>query len=389
MPTRAVVHVDMDAFFASVEELDHPGLRGRPVLVGGRADARGVVAAANYAARRFGIHSAMPMRTALRQCPDAIVLPPRPERYREVSARIHAILARFTPVIEPVSLDEAYLDVTASTALLGSPEDMGRHIKRDIRAETGLVASVGVGPNKLVAKIASDMDKPDGFVVAPANLAAFLDPLPLARLPGLGQAAQRTLHRLNIRSVRDVRLAPNALLEQALGAHAARRIRALARGEDHRPVAPSRMVKSISHEQTFPADTADEHILRASLLNATEQVAHRLRQHERLAAVVAIKLRHADFSTLSRQARLPAPTDTTDALWRVARRLFRRHWDGQPLRLIGAGVTGLTPAAARQPELFATSRRSCRLDAASDAVRERFGANALRRAAALQQRHQG
>ena len=384
---RVILHVDMDAFFASVEERDRPELAGRPVIVGGRAEARGVVAAASYAARRFGVHSAMPMRTALRLCPEAVVLPPRLPRYREVSARIRAVFSRYTPLVEPLSLDEAYLDITESLGLFGGAEAIGRSIKADIRAETGLTASVGIGPNKLAAKIASDLDKPDGFVVAPADLTAFLDALPVSRLPGVGRAAQTKLDRLGIRRVRELRLAPASRLEAAFGARAATRLAALARGEDNRPVTPDREAKSISHERTFAEDVEDAGILRASLLAAVEEVGFRLRRLGRTASGVELKLRYDDFRTITRHRSLASPTDATDALWCAARQLLDASWSGRPVRLIGMGVDRLGERVS-QPELFAAPSPRPRVDAAADAVRERFGAGALRRAAALQKRDQ-
>ena len=384
---RVILHVDMDAFFASVEERDRPELAGRPVIVGGRAEARGVVAAASYAARRFGVHSAMPMRTALRLCPEAVVLPPRLPRYREVSARIRAVFSRYTPLVEPLSLDEAYLDITESLGLFGGAEAIGRRIKADIRAETGLTASVGIGPNKLAAKIASDLDKPDGFVVAPDDLTAFLDALPVSRLPGVGRAAQAKLDRLGIRRVRELRLAPASRLEAAFGARAATRLAALARGEDNRPVTPDREAKSISHERTFAEDVEDAGILRASLLAAVEEVGFRLRRLGRTASGVELKLRYDDFRTITRHRKLAAPTDATDALWGAARQLLDASWSGRPVRLIGMGVDRLGERVS-QPELFAAPSPRPRVDAAADAVRERFGAGVLRRAAALQKRDQ-
>ena len=384
---RVILHVDMDAFFASVEERDRPELAGRPVIVGGRAEARGVVAAASYAARRFGVHSAMPMRTALRLCPEAVVMPPRLPRYREVSARIRAVFSRYTPLVEPLSLDEAYLDITESLGLFGGAEAIGRRIKADIRAETGLTASVGIGPNKLAAKIASDLDKPDGFVIAPADLAAFLDALPVSRLPGVGRAAQAKLDRLGIRRVRELRLAPASRLEAAFGARAATRLAALARGEDNRPVTPDREAKSISHERTFAEDVEDAGILRASLLAAVEEVSFRLRRLGRTANGVELKLRYDDFRTITRHRKLAAPTDATDALWGAARQLLDASWSGRPVRLIGMGVDRLGERVS-QPELFAAPSPRPGVDAAADAVRERFGAGALRRAAALQKRDQ-
>ena len=270
-----ILHVDMDAFYASVEERENPRLAGRPVIVGGTPEQRGVVAAANYEARRFGVHSAMSSATARRLCPQAVVLPPRIQYYAEVSRQIHAIFERYTPLVEPLSLDEAFLDVTGSEHLFGTAESIGGRIKEDIRAELRLVASVGVAPNKFLAKIASDVNKPDGFVVVPPeSVQQFLDPLPVGRLWGVGRVTGHTFQQLGVDTIGQLRTLSLAALEQLAG-RVGVRLWNLARGVDDRKVVPDREAKSISHETTFAADLTDPETLRAWLLELTEQVARR------------------------------------------------------------------------------------------------------------------
>jgi DNA polymerase IV len=275
-----ILHVDMDAFYASVEERDRPELAGRPLIVGGTPQGRGVVAAANYAVRMFGVHSAMPTSTALRLCPQAIVIPPRLDYYAEISEQIREILYRFTPLIEPLSLDEAFLDVTGSEALFGPSVEIGRRIKREIRTSVRLVASVGIAPNKFLAKIASDLEKPDGFVVVdPAGVQAFLDPLPAGRLWGVGRVTGQALEQLGVRTIADVRQMPVEVLQQHFG-KGGEHIWQLANGIDERRVIPDREAKSISHETTFAVDIGDREVLHAWLVELAEQVGRRLRRHE-------------------------------------------------------------------------------------------------------------
>jgi DNA polymerase-4 len=371
----------MDAFFAAIEQLDRPELRGRPVLVGGAANARGVVSTASYEARVFGARSAMPMATALRLCPHAVVVSPRPRRYREVSAAIFRIMDRFTPLVEPVSVDEAFLDVTGCEALFGPAPAMARQLKERIRTETALTASVGVAPNKFLAKLASDLEKPDGLVViTPENAQSILDPLPVGRLWGVGQATLARFERLGARSVADVRRLPAATLTRHFGTAGEHFLR-LAHGEDDRPVTPDHQAKSISHEVTFPTDVGELDTLRRVLLRQTEDVAYRLRRHGLLARAVALKIRLEDFTTLTRGTTLAEPTHHTSDLWRAARDLLVAWYHGSPspVRLIGVAATQLSDAAARQLSLFEEKGREARLDAATDALRARFGADAIRR----------
>ncbi len=382
-----ILHVDMDAFYASVEVRDRPELAAKPVIVGGRPGSRGVVAAANYVARRFGVHSAMPSATALKLCPEAVILPVRMAYYAEVSRAIRAIFRTFTPVVEPLSLDEAFLDCSASESLFGSSADIGRRIKRTIRDELDLVASVGVAPNKFLAKLASDLDKPDGFVVVqPEGVRAFLDPLPVERLWGVGRVASTRLARLGIRTVGQLRDASSDVLEALFG-RAGSHLRELSRGIDHRAVVPDHLAKSISHETTFATDIADREILRARLLELTEQVARRLRRLGLEARTVQVKLRRSDFQTITRAHTLSSPTDMTQEIWQIADQLLRTGLvrGPGPLRLIGVGVSGLEEPAPRQQTLFEDESRARgrRLDAAVDDINGRFGKRALRRAAEL------
>lgn len=388
---RAILHVDMDAFFASVEQLDDPALRGRPVLVGG-GGRRGVVAAASYEARAFGCRSAMPTGAALRLCPHAAVVKPRGARYREISDRVMGVLESFSPLVQPVSIDEAFVDVTGSVRLMGEPPEIAGEIKRRIRAETGLTASVGVGPNKFVAKLASDLEKPDGLTVITAErVHEVMDPLPVSRLWGVGPAAEARLARLGLRTIGEVRAYDERVLVQTLGdfgGHIAR----LSRGEDDRPVHADREAKSIGHEQTFGENLGDPEEVRAVLLDHCEQVARRLRRHGRLARTVTVKIRFGDFETITRAGTLADATDSTDAIWQAARGLFDAWAAKQfrPVRLIGASVSGLVDPAdggGRQMGLFenaAVDAKKRAADAATDAVAAKYGKRAIRRGRAME-----
>ena len=336
---RHILHIDMDAFFAAVEQLDRPELRGKPVLVGGSPDGRGVVSTASYEARPYGCGSAMPMAAALRRCPHAIVVRPRMTRYAEVSAAVFEILERFTPQIEPLSIDEAFLDVTGCIKLFGPPEKIARELKRLVREETGLTASVGVAPNKSLAKLASDLDKPDGLVVVPHDdVRAFLAPLPITRLWGAGKVTVKRFEQLGVHTFADAARLPLGRLREVFG-DVGERFELLVRGVDDRPVVTDREAKSISHENTFAADVSDRTHLRSVLLHHMERVAGRLRRHGRTARTVTIKLRTPDFTTVTRRRTLDASTDRTDVLWEAAASLYD-EWTKQhtaPLRLIGAG----------------------------------------------------
>ena len=384
-----ILHVDMDAFYASIEERDDPQLVGRPVIVGGTPQQRGVVAAANYEVRRFGVHSAMPTATALRLCPQAVVLPVRMPHYADVSGEIRAILERYTPLVEPLALDEAFLDVTGSEPIFGSAETIGRRIKADIRREVRLVASVGVAPNKFLAKVASDLEKPDGFVVVrPDAVQQFLDPLPVGRLWGVGRVTGATFERLGIDTIGQLRRLSESTLEELFGRSGGQLWR-LAQGIDDRQVVPDREAKMISHETTFAQDIADVGMLRAALLELTEQVGRRLRRHGLSGRTVHIKVRSADFRTITRAQTLSRPTDVTQELWQVACELLTQRVPKEhlPARLLGIGVSALQASTQAQQQLFEAEehRRLGQLDVVADRIRDRFGAAAIQRATRLAQ----
>jgi DNA polymerase IV len=378
-----ILHVDMDAFYASVEELDNPDLVGRPVVVGGTPDGRGVVAAANYAARRYGIHSAMPAGQARRLCPQVIFIESRMHRYAGVSAELRSIFARYTPLIEPLSLDEAFLDVTSSRQLFGDGEAIARAIKDAIRNELGLVASVGIAPNKFLAKLASDLDKPDGLVVVPGEaIEAFLDPLPVSRLWGVGKVSNRALAELGVHTIGDLRRLPEELLGTRFG-NSATHLLQLAQGIDNRRVTPDRDAKSISHETTFATDIEDWQVLRSWLLELSEQVATRLRRQQVRGKTVFIKVRYADFHTVTRSESLDAPSSVTRELYQTALRLLETQFmrDPRPVRLLGMGTSAITTETLEQGQLFEDGDREQqqRIDTVVDAVKSRFGARAMRR----------
>ncbi len=378
---RKILHVDMDAFYASVEERENPALKGKPVIVGGSAQGRGVVSAANYAARKFGIHSAMPMVTALRLCPDVIRIPPRISFYVEVSQQIREIFSRYTPQIEPLSLDEAFLDVTASEKLFASAEQIARAIKQDIKSELDLVASVGLAPNKFVAKIASDINKPDGFVVVDEDrVQAFLDPLPVSRLWGAGKATVALFEKMGIRTIMQLRRQSKEWLLSHLGQFG-NHLWQLANGMDEREVITEGQAKSISHETTFAADITNKELLTAWLLHLTEQAGSRLRRYKLKGRTVTIKIRHHDFKTLTRSHTVVDETDNTEQLWRVAQKLFADNWNGKtPVRLIGMGVSGLVRLDNQmlQGDLF-VNESVVKIDKLADSINTRFGPNTLQR----------
>ncbi len=385
-----ILHIDMDAFYASVEQRDRPELADRPVIVGGDPDARGVVAAANYRAREFGVHSAMPAAIARRKCPQAVFLKPRLDRYAEISGQIQAIFHRYTPLVEPLSLDEAFLDVRGSIPLFGPATEIGRRIKQEIRQELDLVASVGVAPNKFLAKIASDLDKPDGFVVVdPDRIQEFLDPLPVGRLWGVGRVGGRWFDEMGIRTIGQLRQTPQDVIRGRFG-RAGDQLWHLAQGIDHRSVVPDHQAKSISHETTFATDIADPEVLQAWLLELTEQVARRLRRHAMRGRTVQLKVRFADFRTITRSQTLPEPTDSTDELWRSAANLLQSRLpsDRMPVRLLGMGVSGLDTSDQTQGQLFdqADRQRQSQLDAATDAIRDRYGRQAIGRAGTIEKK---
>ena len=386
-PPRRILHVDMDAFYASVEERDHPELAGRPVIVGGTPQGRGVVAAANYAARKYGIHSAMPAVTARRRCPQAVFLPCRMDHYAGVARKIREIFQRYTPLVEPLSLDEAFLDVTGSERLFGPAGQIGRRIQENILQELRLVASVGVAPNKFLAKIASDLKKPAGFVVVhPDRVQQFLDPLPIQRIWGIGRQGTKFFASLGVSTIDQLRRLPLQLLQDRLGSYGEHFWR-LASGIDERQVVPDREAKSVSHETTFATDMDDPETLRAWLLELTDQVARRLRRHKLRGRRLQIKLRFADFQTITRSESLREPTNITDELWQVASKLLSKRLadDHLPVRLLGMGVSGIDRSEVKQGTLFDNEQRKkqSQLDKVLDEVDGTLGRNALRRGSGM------
>jgi len=382
--TRAtILHVDLDAFFAAVEQRDRPELRGRPVAVGGGgANDRGVVSAASYEARRYGVRSAMPLRTAAGLCPDLIFVPVDGHKYGRVSREVMAILRRYTPAVEQVSIDEAFLDVVGSEALHGTPLEMARGIKGAVAAELRLTASVGVATTKLVAKVASDLDKPDGLVVVePGTEAAFLAPLPISRLWGVGAKTASVLSQYGVRTIGDLAALPDDLLARRFGKQGpvlAQR----ARGIDPSPVSAADPARSVSHEHTFAVDTSDPEVLERTLLALSEGVASRLRAGDVKARTIAVKVRDSTFTTVSRQRTLPEPTDQTEVVFAAARELARPQLRGIRVRLLGVAASHLGEGS--QLALFgAGDERKRKVTAAADAIRRRYGSRAIRRARLL------
>jgi DNA polymerase-4 len=370
----------MDAFYASVEQRDNPQTAGKPVIVGG-IDGRGVVAAASYEVRRFGVHSAMPMSTALRLCPHAICVRPRMARYKEVSGQVFGIFHEVTPLVQGLSLDEAFLDVTDSVALLGDEVTIARWIKNQILDRTSLTASVGVAPNKLIAKIASDLAKPDGLtVVTPDRIHEVLDPLSVRRLPGLGRKTGAKVEARGIQTFAQLRSASDSVLWPLFGRYT-QQMRDRAAGIDDRPVHPDLEEKSISAEDTFERDLGDPGALRGQLSQLADRACERMRQKQLMARCIGIKIRRADFATFTRRRVVAPPTHDGRTIAQVANELLTR-WltenPGEKLRLLGVVLSGLS--AASQLGLFEdSSPHTSRLDAALDEARARFGSRALRR----------
>jgi len=380
--TRAILHVDMDAFYASVEQHDNPELKGKPVIVGGTRG-RGVVAAASYEVRRFGVHSAMPMTEALRRCPHAICIPPRMRRYQEVSKQVFGVLYEFTPLVEGLSLDEAYLDVTASLKLKGTPETIARDIKRRIVEATGLTASVGLAANKLLAKIASDLRKPDGLVwIRPEEVSTVLDPLPIGRLNGVGRKTGARLEGQGIHTLGQLRLAPDSVLWPLFGRFT-QRMRERAAGIDDRPVVADCEEKSISSEETFEHDIRNRTELDAELADLADHTSARLRARQLMTSQVQVKIRRRDFTTYTRQQSFSPPTQDGQLILDIARKLLAGWLQEQPrvaIRLLGVGVARLSPSS--QLDLFAAGPAAPddHLGSAVDRIHEKFGEQSLTRA---------
>jgi DNA polymerase IV len=375
---RTILHVDLDAFFASVEQRDRPDLRGKPVIVGGDPRGRGVVSAASYEARRFGVHSAMSLREAVRRCPDGVFLPVDGRRYQQASREVMAILRRFTPQVEPISIDEAFLDVTGSRQLFGDGRAIATAVKAAVHEDVGLTVSVGVARTKLVAKIASDLRKPDGLVVVePGEEAAFLAPLPISRLWGVGEKTASALVDYGVRTIGDLAAISPDVLARRFGKHGGS-LASRAHGQDDDPVHEGDPAKSVGHEHTFDADTSDRETIERTLLAMSDGVAGRLRSAGVRASTIAVKIRDSSFRTITRQRTLPEPTDMTDAIFRAAVELARPEVRGIRVRLLG--VTASNLGAREQLGLFPSDepRRRAAIEAA-DSIRRRFGERAVTR----------
>ncbi|MEP6623042.1 MAG: DNA polymerase IV [Acidimicrobiia bacterium] len=383
MNAPSILHLDLDAFYASVEQRERPELRGRPVVVGGAGD-RGVVAAASYEARVFGIHSAMPSIQARRRCPEAEFVAPRIELYSEVSREVMAILRSATPLVEPLSLDEAFLDVSGAERLLGSGPEIAEMLRARIESELRLHASVGVATTKMLAKIASDSAKPNGmYVVAPGTELDFLHPLPVRRLWGVGPATQRKLDAIGVGTVGELAAIPAAALVAKLGESVGRHLHALAWNRDPRPVEPHRETKSIGHEETFAVDRTDRRELEQDVLRMADLVATRLRAHAKVARTVQLKVRFPDFTTITRAHTLANPTDLASDLARSGLMLLAAIEIGGGIRLLGVSGMQIEDATTVQTQLSfdAAPAGPAELERTIDAVRARFGADAVGRAA--------
>jgi len=379
---KQIIHVDMDAFYASVEQLDNPDLKGKAVIVGGNPKGRGVVSAASYEARKYGVHSAMPMAQAIRLCPQGVICPVRMSRYVEISKQIHKIFHDFTPQVEPLSIDEAFLDVTGTVHLFGNIEKLGRKIKSDIKDKTGLTASVGIAPNKFLAKLGSDLDKPDGFVViTEENKQQILDPLPVSKIWGIGKVTNKALEDVGIKTIKQLRTTPVSTLSTVFKNHA-EDILLLAQGIDNRTVETEHETKSISAEQTFTTDLMDKDVLLDVLHAQVEEVSQRLRAEKLQARTVTLKLRYGDFRTITRSNTFE-PTNTTKTLLTQAQQLFDK-WHKKSagaLRLLGFGASGLSPEGSGQKSLFSDpeDEKQKKIDAVYDKIRNKFGDDALKR----------
>ncbi len=375
MADRRIMHIDLDAFFVSVEQVADPELRGKPVVVGGRPDHRGVIAAASYEARAFGLHSGMPVATAVRLCPQAIFIEGSFPKYRAASAKFMAILGDFSPFLEPLGLDEAYLDATGFESLHGSIHQMALAIKQRVRDEQGLAASIGVAGCKVVAKIASDLSKPDGLVeVPPGEEAAFLAPLPIGKMPGIGKKTEQRLTGLGIRTLHQVAGMPPRTLKSHFGA-SGEALQRHARGIDNRKVSPPGEAKSISRETTFDRDVDDAKTLEATLRYLSERVAGDLRRRGRQARCITLKLRYADFTTLTRSQTLAQAIDADQVVFGTGVKLMRQALSGerQPVRLIGIGVSNLSEPARQLAMLDASGARIEKLNRTVDRIREKYG----------------
>jgi DNA polymerase-4 len=376
---RRIIHIDLDAFFVSVEQREKPELKGKPVVVGGRPKGRGVVASASYEARAFGLHAGMPLSTASRLCPQAIFIEGSFPKYREASQGFMAILADFSPFLEPLGLDEAYLDATGFESIYGSIRQMAIKIKQRIKAELGLSASVGIASSKVVAKVASELSKPDGLLeVASGEEGSFLAPLAIKKLPGIGTRTEQKLNALGITTIGELALMPLTALKSHFGA-SGEVLRRMASGIDDREVEPPAPAKQISRETTFARDSRDRPLLKATLRYLGERVGAELREEGKQAKAITLKLRYADFTTITRRQTLPQPFDSDQTIFDTGVRLLNRALAGEKraLRLIGIGVSGLLEGGKQLDMLDSQARRQEQLNRAIDRIRNKYGFTAI------------
>ena len=391
---RVILHIDMDAFYASVEQMDNPTLKGRPVIVGGTSH-RGVVSAASYEAREFGVRSAMPIFKAKQRCPDGVYLPVRMNRYQEVSRQVMEILKRFSPLVEQVSIDEAYMDISGVDRLLGLPIDMGLEVKRSIRETTSLTCSIGIAPNKFLAKVASDLHKPDGLtIIPPEKVPKFIEKLPIEKVPGVGKKTVQTLHKMKVLTLGDVQnLSERELLKKT--GKFGERLLALSRGIDETPVLAHMASKSISSEKTLSVDTNDKEILKKRLLIQSEMVGKRAREKGLKGTTVTLKLKRADFKQLTRRVTIEEATHSTNTIYEQGLKLLAQVKAPTKFRLIGIGLSNLVPVAdiPRQLSLFGKTEPNDRswenVERAMDAIKERFGRDAIKRGGLLKDPQSG
>jgi len=379
---KTILHLDMDAFYPAVEVLDNPDLKGKPVIVGGGKE-RGVVSSASYEARKSGAHSAQPIATAMRLCPDGVFLPVRMERYKEISKQLFEIFNRFTPLVEPLSIDEAFLDVTGSERLLGQPEQIAKEIKQVVFEETGLTVSAGIAPSKFVAKIASDMDKPDGLTIVPHHrVRDFLNPLSIKKMWGVGKVTQEALARLHVRTFGDLSRVPVKILEKKFGKHGLK-MHLLSMGIDERDVVPEHNAKSIGHEKTFLQDIMDLHAATKEILSLSNKVARRMRLEGVTGKTVTLKVKYSDFVQQTRSTTLKESTDDGLEIYSTSCGLLKKTAVGKrPVRLLGVSLSQIKPHGTEdQLFLFNTDReieKRKRLNAALDSLHEKHGVNSVR-----------
>ena len=388
-----IIHVDMDAFYASVEVRERPELAGKPVIVGADPRGRGVVSTCSYEARTFGVHSAMPISEAYRRCPQGVFVPVNMELYVQVSQKIMTIFRRYTPLVEPLSIDEAFLDVAGCESLFGPPREIARKIKADVRQETQLPCSIGVAPNKFLAKLATELGKPDGLrIIEAERIHEELEPLPVTRVFGVGRRTAEALDALGITTVGELARADTGRLVAHMGEAATAHMQALARGEDDRRVEPFRQPRQLGSERTFERDVSDHRVLRSQLLDLSWQVGMDLRRHEYRARTVRLKLRTEDFATTTRSRTFANPTASDRVIFRCVSELFTKHAPALPVRLVGVTGADLVFGPDEQGTLFGPPEheaRVARMERAMDAVREKFGRDAVRPASLVARPRKG